>query len=316
MLQGSNEWLAAIRSPARLVFGNLLPDDSGEGGQNYQLVEWCECLSVFHSSINSLNGNRRSKDDPTANFVDIPSIVNFLRSKPGKKRFDWVVFSESGFHAPQLHRGEEPSNCHFDWPNCFITAEIATAVIQIASLGIVKMLESNAPSGWSGVRTDGSTHHYGRPLPTKAPRATFDANKDQYLSEMLVTLKCVTQDQIDQAAADPLSKTIGVVGVLLQQQLVTPDQMNTAFAQYYGREFVSLAGKTIAPEIIAMVRPDIAKRYKAVPISYDNGELTVGITDPSDLDTIESIGHLVKPEPNIVIITEEDLIAALATYYP
>jgi general secretion pathway protein E/type IV pilus assembly protein PilB len=52
-----------------------------------------------------------------------------------------------------------------------------------------------------------------------------------------------------------------------------------------------------------------------VPIYKAGNHLAVALSDPSDLDTIDSLHHLLKAEIDLKVATEEDIEAALKKYY-
>jgi general secretion pathway protein E/type IV pilus assembly protein PilB len=59
----------------------------------------------------------------------------------------------------------------------------------------------------------------------------------------------------------------------------------------------------------------IARKFRVVPIYKHEGSLTVAISDPSDLATIDSLGHLLRADISIQVASEADIEAALSKYY-
>lgn len=99
------------------------------------------------------------------------------------------------------------------------------------------------------------------------------------------------------------------------QPLVSPTDSTQARAAHFGAEVVKLCDLKIPDEVIAAVPRHIAKKHRVVPIRKHNGALTVAVADPSDLDAIDSLTHLLKTEITLQIASESDIESALTKYY-
>jgi len=67
--------------------------------------------------------------------------------------------------------------------------------------------------------------------------------------------------------------------------------------------------------VIATVPRHIAKKYRVVPFSNMVTAWTIALADPSDLDTIDSLNHLLRMEIVHQVASEADIEAALNKYY-
>ncbi|MEN8127103.1 MAG: GspE/PulE family protein [Planctomycetota bacterium] len=80
-----------------------------------------------------------------------------------------------------------------------------------------------------------------------------------------------------------INKRLGEV--LIADGLATEDQVFKALAKQFGFEFVDLDKTDIPENVTKLVPEDIIKKHKVIPLSQDNGELRVIVSDPLDLDT-------------------------------
>src|SRR5213594_3513294 len=71
----------------------------------------------------------------------------------------------------------------------------------------------------------------------------------------------------------------------------------------------------IEDDIIATIRRDIARKYRVIPVFKHENTLTIAIADPSDLATVDSLGHLLNAEIVLQVASEADIEAALSKYY-
>jgi type IV pilus assembly protein PilB len=141
------------------------------------------------------------------------------------------------------------------------------------------------------------------------------AEKDDYLVDILVDLGFVTADQVAGLRGEATSAGVGIVDLMLANKLVRPADVAQAKAAHFGAEVVNLSDLKLSDEIIAIMRRDIARKYRAIPVSRSDNTITVAVSDPSDLDTIDSLHHLLHADIELKVASEEDIEAALGKYY-
>jgi type IV pilus assembly protein PilB len=124
------------------------------------------------------------------------------------------------------------------------------------------------------------------------------AAKDDYLIEQLIELGYISQDQIAPVQAEAEASGRGVVELLLERDMLNPLAVTTAKAAHFGA-----------------IPRHIAKRYRVIPVHKHGNHVAIALSDPSDLDTIDSLHHLLKAELDLKVATEEDIEAALNKYY-
>src|SRR5262249_9591345 len=88
-----------------------------------------------------------------------------------------------------------------------------------------------------------------------------------------------------------------------------------ARAAHAGVEFVKLTELRIADDVIKAVPRHIAKRYNVVPILKDENGIKIAISDPSDLDTIDSLQHSLGLQVEMAVASPDDIESALGKYY-
>lgn len=57
-----------------------------------------------------------------------------------------------------------------------------------------------------------------------------------------------------------------------------------------------------------MIPADIVKRYKIVPILHDDNVLTIGITDPTDFETLDAVRYLMKDDEDTQFLEVEAVV--------
>ena len=141
------------------------------------------------------------------------------------------------------------------------------------------------------------------------------AEKDDYLVDMLVDLGFVSAEQVAKARSEAQASGVGVVDLMVANKLIRPADVTQAKAAHFGAEVVNLSEIKIADDVIAMIPRHIAKKYRVVPVYKHGDSLTIALSDPSDLDTIDSLTHLLHSDINHQVASEADIEAALNRYY-
>jgi general secretion pathway protein E/type IV pilus assembly protein PilB len=97
--------------------------------------------------------------------------------------------------------------------------------------------------------------------------------------------------------------------------VITSAQVAQAKAAQFGVEFVNLGDMRLTDEVISAIPRHIAKKYSVVPVSKHDGTVTVAISDPSDLDTLDSLKHLLNLDVVPQVASPDDIEEALGRYY-
>jgi type IV pilus assembly protein PilB len=141
------------------------------------------------------------------------------------------------------------------------------------------------------------------------------AEKDDYLIDILVDLSFVTPDQVETTRQEAQAAGVGVVDLMVANKLIRPEDVTQAKAAHFGAEVVNLGEIKIEDDVIASIPRHIARKYRVVPVFKHDGSITVAIADPSDLDTIDSLTHLLNAEVNLQVASDADIESALGKYY-
>lgn len=141
------------------------------------------------------------------------------------------------------------------------------------------------------------------------------AAKDDYLLDTLIDMGLVTNEQLEPIRTEADSTGEGVVDTLISKKLIRSADVAQAKAAQFGAEFVNLSQLRLSDEVIAAVPRHIAKRYNVIPVYKQGSAVAVALSDPSDLDTLDSLHHSLNLEVIPQVATPEDIEEALNRYY-
>ncbi len=141
------------------------------------------------------------------------------------------------------------------------------------------------------------------------------AEKDDYLADVLVDLGLAQADVVAKAREEAHASGVGVIDYLLANNIVRPADVTQAKAAQFGAEVVQLGAMKLDDEVISIIPRHIAKKYRVIPLFKTDGKVAIAIADPSDLNTIDTLTHLLNAEIEFRVASEEDIEAALNKYY-
>jgi len=138
--------------------------------------------------------------------------------------------------------------------------------------------------------------------------------KEDFVLKLLEDAGLVTRSQIDKARSK-LNGTTNVVDILVQEGVVSETDVSRSLAAQAHMDWVDLAAKVIPPEIINQIRAEDARRFKVIPVGYGETGLVVAVSDPLDIDTIDSLSFLLQREIELVCASPDRIRQALIKYY-
>ena len=141
------------------------------------------------------------------------------------------------------------------------------------------------------------------------------AGNDEIMQELLVGKGFISPEQADIARNKADADGIPLVEAILGAGFLAEEDLTMLLAAEYGMESFDLSNYKLSPEIKASVPDDIARRYKIVPVMKTGTTLTVAISDPTDLETLDSLRYILKTDVEGVVVSRKQLKDALARYY-
>lgn len=137
---------------------------------------------------------------------------------------------------------------------------------------------------------------------------------DEYIIEILKDVGLLTQEQIEEVRG----RTAGLhmVDTMIREKLVSEEDLAKTLASQNGIDFIDLAHVTPSPDLVGLLSPENARRYKAIPVMERDGSLVLAIADPMDFETFDSLGFLLKRPVEFVCAVPHLIDEKLEFLYP
>ncbi|MBA2584900.1 MAG: type II/IV secretion system protein [Chthoniobacterales bacterium] len=139
-------------------------------------------------------------------------------------------------------------------------------------------------------------------------------SNENYLLKVLEDVGLVTNGQIA-SAKSRLNGAPSVLDVLVRDGVVSEADVSRTLAAQAHMDWFDLATMLIPPEIIQQVRPEDARRFKVIPVGIGETGLIIAVSDPLDIDTIDSLSFLLQREIELVCTSPPRIREALIKYY-
>ncbi len=110
-----------------------------------------------------------------------------------------------------------------------------------------------------------------------------------HLGEILFKAGLVEKQALINAIKTAKSSNKRLGQVLLELGLINEDTLAKAIAKQFGLKYVDLDETAIPPDAVKIIPEDLIKRHNVLPLSVNNGRLSLVIGDPMDLDMMDSI---------------------------
>jgi type IV pilus assembly protein PilB len=124
---------------------------------------------------------------------------------------------------------------------------------------------------------------------------------DQTFRPLLDALKQIGVDPraVDSAAEEAQRSGRSVRAVLINDQVVTEEQLTTAAASAFGINTLDLVGYSPDPAALRRIPLPVVLRHRVLGLSMNDGELIVGVTDPGDVVALDDVraatGMVIRP---------------------
>ncbi len=135
---------------------------------------------------------------------------------------------------------------------------------------------------------------------------------DLFVQEGLIDhdqLKLAMDKQRELGTSEPIAKVLVGMGLIHERDRIRCQ------GKLWGVPFIDIQDCVPDPESVAILSPQLAKKFKAIPIERQGNRLMVAMVNPLDIFIIDELRLMTGLEIEPLIAVEEDLGAAISNYY-
>src|SRR3984893_5342557 len=139
-------------------------------------------------------------------------------------------------------------------------------------------------------------------------------HNEDYVVKVLQEVGLVTRKQVDGARAR-LNGANSIVDLLVKDGVLSEADVSRTLAAQAHMDWIDISSMVIPPEVIKQIRAEDARRFKVIPVAFGETGLVVAVSDPLDIDTIDSLSFLLQRELELVCSSPDKIREALLKYY-
>lgn len=143
------------------------------------------------------------------------------------------------------------------------------------------------------------------------------SENSDYVLELLQEYGMVSPEQLEegwQKVADSDGK-LDIMDALKELGYVEENDMLAMLAQQYGLETLDLTGYKIPDEILEELNSAIVRKYMIVPVMVHDGALTVAMSDPTDMETLDNLRYQLGRDVEAVISPKDQIQRVIDQHY-
>lgn len=135
--------------------------------------------------------------------------------------------------------------------------------------------------------------------------------------DFLLSQNIITELQYNKVAASLDTEFAGNLTKALLSVGLSEDGMTMAKGTFYKIPYQKINKKDVTYEVLKYVEEDAARHYKFVPIGFNDGVLSIGVTEPENIEAMNALQFIsVKLEVpfKIFLISHSDYLEILENY--
>jgi len=135
------------------------------------------------------------------------------------------------------------------------------------------------------------------------------------IGQILIDDGVVTAEQLDAGLREQKITGDFICTALVKLGFAPEEKIFSVLSRHLNIPYLKLKDKNIESLIISKVPAKFASHYKIVPIEFKDNTLTIAMTDPLDVRTLDDIRLLLGFEVRGVLASELEIIDAIRKYY-
>ena len=136
------------------------------------------------------------------------------------------------------------------------------------------------------------------------------------LGDLLIQQGLLTEEQLKHSLEQQKATGRKLGRIFVESGYVTEEGISQALARQLRIPFIDLKHFTPKPDLIKLLPEAPARRFRALVLDQlPDGQLQVGLSDPTDLQAYDEITRVVRREIDLAVVTESQLLNMIDRVY-
>lgn len=139
----------------------------------------------------------------------------------------------------------------------------------------------------------------------------------EFVLELLTEYGMLTQEQINEGWEKVTASEgkLDIIEALKSLKYIEENELMALLAQHNGLETLELTDYQIPTEAIEAMTPELVKQYKVIPVTKNENTLTIAMSDPTDVQTLDTLRYVLKCNVEAVISPKAQIEKLIDHYY-
>jgi len=135
-------------------------------------------------------------------------------------------------------------------------------------------------------------------------------------TDILIRQGTISAEQLNEATVlSDREPSLNIADALIRLGYATGDEVMRAVAQQHSLSFINLDEVIIPPSVVELVPESVARENSVLPLAEKDGDLTVIVSDPLDLETIDKLRFILNCKIDIALASRENIHESINKYY-
>ncbi|NIQ03259.1 MAG: type II secretion system protein GspE [Nitrospinaceae bacterium] len=135
------------------------------------------------------------------------------------------------------------------------------------------------------------------------------------LGDVLVKSGMIDSEQLNEAVTDQKKNGWPLGKALVKKQYISEEQLVRTLSDQLEIPAVDLRNTPIRAEAIQTVKENLARKHKLIPVTLNNGTITVAMSDPLNLFAVDEVTIQTGLDVERMIAGESDIERAIQEHY-
>jgi MSHA biogenesis protein MshE len=141
------------------------------------------------------------------------------------------------------------------------------------------------------------------------------AQKRIRIGDLLIEQGLITQQQLETALAEQKTSGQKLGRTLIELGFVQEQDIRNILSSQFNIPYVNLAQFKFNPDLVRLLPETLARRYRAIVLTRAKDELVVGMADPTDIFAYDAIAKHLSNRFKQAVISESELIKTFDLVY-
>lgn len=137
---------------------------------------------------------------------------------------------------------------------------------------------------------------------------------DKNVAQVLIREGVLTQGDLDRALLENRKTGQNLSAIIARLGFADEQTITKTISKHYEIPYEEIDAEYVDPEVIRLIKPDLARKFKTIPINLIANQLTVAMADPLNLAALDTLsftlGKRIKP-----IICRQETIEQLIDHF-